>query len=222
MRTLYHHPLSPPSRKVRLLLAECDIPFELKIEKPWERRAEFLAISMTGEVPALVEEDDFSLNDANAICEYVFETQSAPHLLGEIPRERAKVRKLSGFFDRVFYHDVVATLVVEKALKRLQGMGTPDAVAIRRGYSALDEHMKHLSWLAEQNNWLAGERLSLVDIAAAAQLSVVDYLGDVPWDKYAEAKNWYARIKSRPSFRGLLADTIPGLPPAPHYANLDF
>lgn len=222
MRILYHHPLSPSSRKVRLLLGECDISFELKLEKPWERRAEFLALSMSGEVPAYVEEDGFSLNDANAICEYILETKPNVNFLGEDARARAATRRLTGFFDRVFYQDVVGSLVVEKALKRLQGLGTPEAAIIRQGYAALEEHMKHINWLADANNWLAGERLSLADIAAAAHVSVVDYLGDVPWEKYPEAKNWYARIKSRPSFRGLLADTIPGLPPQPHYANLDF
>lgn len=204
------------------MLAECDILFELRLEKPWERRTEFLAISMSGEVPALVEDDGFCLNDATAICEYVQETKTTPNLLGDEARTRALTRRLSGFFDRVFYQDVVGTLVVEKALKRLQGQGTPEAALIRQGYAALEEHLKHINWLADQNNWLAGDRLSLADISAAAQISIVDYLGDVPWEKHPEAKNWYARIKSRPSFRSLLADTIPGLPPPSHYANLDF
>ena len=69
---------------------------------------------------------------------------------------------------------------------------------------------------------MAGEDYSLADIAAAAHLSTVDYLGDVPWTEHEEAKDWYARIKSRPSFRSLLEDNIPGVPPPKHYADLDF
>ena len=71
-------------------------------------------------------------------------------------------------------------------------------------------------------NWLAGDDFSLADIAAAAHISCVDYLGDVPWSDYPGAHDWYARVKSRPSFRPLLADHIPGLPPPKHYADLDF
>ncbi len=192
------------------------------IEKPWERRTEFMALSPIGEVPLLVLKEGFALSDPHAICEYVEEIKDRPAMIGDAVEQKAKVRSLSGFFDRVFYADVGMTLLGEKALKRLQGMGMPNATAIRNGYAALDEHMKYINWLAEQNNWLAGDDLTLADLSAAAQLSVIDYLGDIMWDKYDEARLWYARIKSRPSFRPLLADHIAGLPPPAHYANLDF
>lgn len=204
------------------MLAEKDLAFELKLEKPWERKAELLALSPAADIPVLVEEDGFVLTDATAITEYAHEAYEGVNLLGADFETRAKVRSLSGFFDRIFYADVIMTLVAEKALKRLQGLGTPDGFIIRQGYAALDEHLKHISWRAEQHNWLAHDQLSMVDITAAAHLSVVDYLGDVPWDRFPEAKSWYARIKSRPSFRPLLADHMAGLPPPAHYANLDF
>jgi glutathione S-transferase len=76
--------------------------------------------------------------------------------------------------------------------------------------------------LAERRRWLAGDSLSLADVAAAAQLSSVDYLGDVPWEGHPEAKDWYVRLKSRPSLRPLLKDHIAGVPPPKHYADLDF
>ncbi len=222
MPQLFHHPLSPTSRLVRLMLAEKDIAFESVVEKPWEGRPEFLAISPGGEVPVWKDDDGFTIADGMAIAEYIEETKLSPGLLGKGAQEHARIRSLTNFFVRVFGRDVVDSLVVEKALKRMQGGGVPDAQTIRRGYAALEEHLKYIAWLAEQNKWLAGEHLSLVDLAAAAHLSIVDYLGDIPWDKFGEAKTWYARIKSRPSFRPLLADHIPGLPPPRHYANLDF
>lgn len=222
MPKLLHHPLSAQSRLVRLLLAEKGIAFTAQLEKPWEARAEFLALSVSGEVPVYIEDDGYCLYDADAICEYIDATHAAPSFIGKAPKEAAGIRQLGHFFSRIFSRDVVDTLVAEKALKRIQGQGVPDALTIRRGYVALDEHMKYLNWLCDQNNWLAGETMSLADLAAAAHVSIVDYLGDVPWDKYNEAKNWYARLKSRPSFRPLLADHIPGLPPPLHYANLDF
>ena len=76
--------------------------------------------------------------------------------------------------------------------------------------------------MTDRRHWLAGEEMTLADIAAASHLSAVDYLGDVPWTKYKSASHWYSRIKSRPSFRPILTDAIPGLPAPKHYANLDF
>jgi glutathione S-transferase len=222
MRTLYHHPLSSPSRKVRLLMAEKDIPFTSLVEKPWDQRPEFLALSPGGEVPVLVEEDGFVIPGADAIVEYMEEVGGPPSLIGDNPQSRARVRSLTGFFDRVFFRDVVETLVVEKALKRLMGTGVPDGNAIRRGYGALDEHLKYINYLAEMHKGLAGDMLTLADLACAAHLSVVDYLGDIGWDRFPEARRWYGRMKSRPAFRPVLADHIPGLPPPAHYANLDF
>jgi glutathione S-transferase len=73
-----------------------------------------------------------------------------------------------------------------------------------------------------QRNWIAGEQMSYADLAAAAHLSVADYLSDVPWTEDEAAKSWYARVKSRPSFRPLLSEMLAGIPPAAHYANLDF
>lgn len=222
MPKLLHHPLSAQSRLIRLLLAEKGISFTAQLEKPWEARQEFLALSISGEVPVYIEDDGYCLYDAGAICDYIEATHPTPRFLGQSAKETAAIRQLTHFFSRIFARDVVDTLVNEKAFKRIQGQGVPDALTIRRGYMALDEHMKYLNWLAEQNSGLAGEGLTLADLAAAAHISIVDYLGDVPWDKYNEAKNWYVRLKSRPSFRPLLADHIPGLPPPLHYANLDF
>jgi glutathione S-transferase len=222
MSKLYHHPLSPASRTARLFLAEKGISFIAIVEKPWEARPEFLALVPGGDVPVYADDDGLTLGDCTTLCEYIEETHPEKPLIGKTPEGRAAVRQLAHFFSRIFYRDVVDTLVVEKAMKRIQGSGVPEALVIRRGYTALEEHMKYLNWLAEQNKWLAGDTLTLADLSAAAHLSVVDYLGDVPWERFGEAKNWYARIKSRPSFRPLLADHIPGLPPPPHYANLDF
>jgi glutathione S-transferase len=82
--------------------------------------------------------------------------------------------------------------------------------------------LSYIGYLADRRAWLAGDQFSLADIAAAAQISCIDYLGDVPWEDYQEAKQWYARIKSRPSFRPILEDYVPGMRPPAHYTDLDF
>ncbi len=222
MRVVYHLPLSPFARKVRLALAEKKLEFELRVERVWERRENFLAINPAGDVPVLIDDDGTILADSVAITEYLEETVPQPALHGQDAKERAEVRRLVAWFDRKFNAEVTDNLVGEKVVKRMQRIGGPDTLAIRAGIMNIGYHLQYISFLVERRNWLAGDRLSFADLTAAAHLSCVDYLGDVPWAKYEEAKNWYARIKSRPSFRPLLADQIPGLLPAPVYANLDF
>lgn len=222
MRTLFHHTLSPTARLVRVMMAEKGIPFEAVVEKPWERREDFLALNPAGDVPVLVEEDGVVIADGFAVIEYLEEAYPDTPLLPPEIDFRAEVRRLSGWFLRKFDREVVETLVGEKLIKRVSGQGQPYAPAIRAGLANIHYHLAYIAFLSERRPWLAGPTLTLADLAAAAALSCVDYTGDVPWDKNAEAKDWYARIKSRPSFRQLLADTLPGCPPPRHYADLDF
>ena len=222
MRTLYHLWLNPFSRKVRIGLAEKNLEFNMKVEQVWERRPEFLALNPSGEVPVLVEPDHTVLSDSWAICEYLEEQLPEPNLLGKKPHERAEVRRLVSWFDRKFDREVTELLVNEKVMKRFLGMGEPNSRTIRAAQQNIHIHLNYITFLTDRRHWLAGEELTLADIAAASHISAVDYLGDVPWSDYKSASRWYARIKSRPSFRGILSDAFPGLPAPKHYTNLDF
>ncbi|HLJ65686.1 MAG TPA: glutathione S-transferase family protein [Stellaceae bacterium] len=222
MRLLYHLWLSPFSRKIRLVLQEKALDFTMKVEKIWERRPEFLALNPACEVPVLIEEDGSVLAEATAIAEYLEETYREKLLLAINPVDRAEARRLSAWFDVKMNLEVTENLVGEKMMKRFLGVGEPNSSAIRAGKTNLLYHLDYICYLVDRRRWLAGDHFSLADIAAAAHLSTLDYLGDVPWENYEPAKEWYARIKSRPSFRPLLSDHIPGAPPPKHYADLDF
>ncbi len=222
MRILYHLPLSPHSRKVRLALSEKRIPCDLRIERVWERRPEFLDLNPAATVPVLVEENGLAIVDSAAICEYLDEAYPDMALLGRTLAERAEVRRLVAWFDGKFAVEVTRNLLYEKLMKREFGRGNPDAALIRIGYQNLRPHLDYLGWLAESRSWLAGATLTLADLAAAAHLSALDYIGDVDWSASEAAREWYARVKSRPSFRPLLGDRVSGLAPAEHYADLDF
>jgi glutathione S-transferase len=222
MRYLYHLPLSPYSRKVRLALAEKRLPFELRLEKVWERRAEYLEINPAGTVPTLIEDNGLVIADSYAICEYLEEAYPEPQLLGRTLAERVEVRRLVAWFDGKFAQEVSGNLLGEKLMKRLANRGNPDAAALRAGYTALRHHLQYIGWLAETRKWLAGATISLADFAAAAHLSAIDFIGDVDWNLSQAAHDWYAQVKSRPSFRGLLVDRMPGVTPPAHYADLDF
>jgi glutathione S-transferase len=224
-RILHHFPLDPGSRQARLSLGEKRLPFVDVVERYWEERPEFLALNPSGLPPVLVEEEDgqsIVVCESRAILEHLEERAPDPGLLPRDPGDRAEVRRLVQWFDRKFDAEVNAFLIHEKMEKRLLGMGSPEFGAMRRGREMLRYHMQYIEHLLEERDWLGGRRLSLADLAAAAHLSIVDYFGDMPWSDFPTAKTWYMKIKSRPSFRPLLSDRWPGLPPAGHYDDLDF
>ncbi len=222
MRTLYHLWLSPFCRTVRLVLHEKRVEFEMKGESVWERREGFLAINPAGDVPVLVEADGTAISGSGVICEFLDEIYSEPPLIGRQALPRAEVRRLVDWFDRKFNAEVTENLVGEKMMKRFLGLGEPDSTVVRAGHANIHCHLDYIAYLIDRRKWLAGDFLSLADLVAAAHLSAVDYIGDVPWKDHEGAKNWYSRVKSRPSFRTLLEDNIPGAPPPKHYRNLDF
>ena len=222
MRTLHHLWLSPFCRKVRLVLHEKRLDVTLKAESVWDRREAFLALNPAGEVPVMVEADGTAISGSDAICEFLDEVHDEPPLFGHQAYQRAEVRRLIYWFDHKFNTEVSVNLVGEKMMKRFLGLGEPDSNAVRAGHANIHNHLNYIAYLADRRKWLAGDAFSLADLTAAAHLSIVDYLGDVPWAEHEAAKDWYARVKSRPSFRPLLEDHIPGAPPSKHYADLDF
>jgi glutathione S-transferase len=230
MVTLFHHPFCPHSRFVRIVLAEYGALVRLVEERVWERREAFIELNPAGTTPVLIEESGPPVPGAAVIAEYLDETRGLAlaerRLLAEDSAARIEVRRLLGWFLDKFYAEVTEPLVTERVYRRHmtveQGGGPPDTSALRVARSNIRYHLAYIGWLAGARNWLAGDRLSYADLAAAAHLSVADYLGDVPWNENEAAKSWYARVKSRPSFRPLLSDSLPGVPAAATYADLDF
>lgn len=222
MRTLFHIPLCAFCRKVRLALGEKKLDVQLEFEPTWKQREEFFELNPAGQVPVLVDLEGKILCDSAAITEYLDEAYPDPTLFGRDLFGRAEVRRLVAWFDGKFNREVTHKLVYEKAMKRHFNEGGPDSQAMRLGRLALEDHLDYLSWLIDRRNWIAGDELSMADLAAAAHLSALDYIGHVPWDKFPDVKEWYSRLKSRPSFRPLLSDQMPGVPMSPHYPDLDF
>jgi glutathione S-transferase len=228
--TLFHHPFCPHSRFVRVVLGEYGTTMRLVEEHAWDRREAFLALNPAGTTPVLVEEAGPAVPGVDVIAEYIDETrgilQADRRLLPEDSRGRVEVRRLTSWFNAKFFEEVTNPLVTEKIYKRYMaraaGGGSPDTQVIRAARHNVRYHLAYIGWLMRSRNWLAGDRLSYADIAAAAHLSCVDYVGDVPWHEDEGAKSWYARIKSRPAFRALLADVLPGIQPSATYADLDF
>lgn len=230
MPELFHYWLCPHSRFIRLCMGELSMEVTLREELVFERRREFLALNPAGTLPVLVEHDGQVIPEAAIIAEYLDETRGLVlgdrRLLPEAPSARVEVRRLVSWFTTKFYIEVGEHFLHEKVYKRLlpadQGGGAPDTNAIRVARANIRYHLKYLAHLLAKRNWLAGDGLTYADLAAAAHLSAVDYLGDVPWAEDESVKQWYARIKSRPAFRPILADRVRGIAPVAHYPDPDF
>ena len=221
MARLYHIAMSPYCRKVRLILAEKRIECELIEERYWERDPSFLRRNPAAKVPVL-EIDGKIMSESAAICEYLEEKYPNPSLMPVDIHQRYEVRRLVGWFDDKFHRDVTSKLVYERVTKKIMGQGYPDSKNVKDGAKKIKYHLDYIAWLLEQRSWLAGDLMSLADFAAAAHLSALDYISDVDWHRSKTLKDWYAKIKSRPAFRSILADQVPGFPQPSHYADLDF
>ncbi|MAY33236.1 MAG: glutathione S-transferase [Rhodovulum sp.] len=221
MNRLFHVPLSPYCRKVRLALAEKRIEVELVEERYWEQDPDFLRRNPAAKVPIL-RMDGRLMSESQAICEYIEETNPTPPLMPRDPVDRCEVRRLVFWFDDKFHHEVTSKLLYERVNKKVTKQGYPDSKNVKYGAQRIKFHLDYMGWLLDQRRWLAGDVMTLADFTAAAHLSCLDYISDVDWNRNANVKDWYAKIKSRPAFRSLLADQVPGFPPPAHYADLDF
>lgn len=221
MARLYHVPLSPFCRKVRLVLAEKRIECALVEERYWEQDADFLRRNPAGKVPVL-RMDGLTMAESGAICEYLEETHPTPPLMPKGAEARYEVRRLVGWFDDKFHAEVTSKLLYERVNKKVMKQGFPDSRNVKDGARAIKFHLDYMTWLLDHRRWLAGDVMTLADFAAAAHLSSLDYISDVDWHRSEVVKDWYAKIKSRPAFRSILADQVPGFPPPAHYADLDF
>ncbi|MEM6729895.1 MAG: glutathione S-transferase family protein, partial [Pseudomonadota bacterium] len=207
--------------KVRLSLAEKKVEVELVEERYWEASPEFLRRSPAGKVPVL-KLGGRVLTESAPICEYLEEAYPAPSLLPSARDARYEVRRLVSWFDDKFHNEVTSKLLYERVNKKLMGRGYPDSTNVKAGAKAIKYHLDYMTWLLDHRRWLAGDVMTLADFAAAAHLSSLDYISDVDWNRSQVVKDWYAKIKSRPAFRSILADVVPSFPPPRHYADLDF
>lgn len=231
--SLTQYRLCPRSRSIRLALAEYRVDIALLDENPWEWRQGFLAKNPAGEMPVLEFENGLTLCGAYSISEYIAEDPTlgaiggapTPPILFPGGREdRAEVRRLVDWYHGKFDREVTRELLVEKVYNSMRPSGpiAPDPGVLRAVRANLKYHLSYTGYLADTRRWLSGDDLSFADFAAAAHISTVDYLGEMPWQEYPAVKTWYQRMKSRPSFRALLGDRVPGTAPPLAYSDLDF
>lgn len=222
MLKLLHHPLNHEARRARLVMNEKNIAYDLEEVRYWERDDSFMEINPAGTIPVLIEEKGKPICGVVPVCEYLEEAYDARNLMGRHVLHKAETRRLVDWFGDKLYREVTKNLVWEKYFKKLEGGSYPNSQALAAGRANIGYHMEYIEFLTKTHRWLCGDEITLADLTAAAQLSVLDYFGDVPWENYKAAKKWYIQMKSRPSFSYLLNDKIAGIAASKNYTSLDF
>ncbi|WP_225205620.1 glutathione S-transferase family protein [Novosphingobium huizhouense] len=222
MWQLYQFPLCPFSRKVRLLLSEKGVAYDLIRENPWEQRDEFQNLNPALRTPVIHNpERQITIVDSRAICEYFEETIDKAPMINGTATNRAEIRRLIALFDENFFADVTHPLLEERMKKRLVYRQSPDSRLLREAMRMANLHLDYIDYLIDHRPWLAGATMSLADLTAAAQISVADYLGGIDWSQHEQARGWYSVFKSRPSFRPLLSERMDVIHPPAHYADVN-
>jgi glutathione S-transferase len=223
MWQLLQFPLCPFSRKVRLQMGEKGIAYSLIRENPWEHRDEFLYMNPAARTPVLVDPArNLTLADSVAIGEYIEEVSDNAPMISGSAAYRAEIRRLTAWFDQQFYGDVTAPLLHERMKKRIVYRQSPDSTVLREAMRLANGHLDYIDYLIDHRAWMAGPTMSMADLAAAAQISVADYLGGIDWSGHEQTKSWYSMFKSRPSFRPLLSERMEGITPPAYYEQVDF
>ena len=225
MYRLYCHPICPFSRKVRIHLAAKDIGFEIIQENFWERRKEFIAMNPAGTVPVLFDHSNSAMvSNSDVIIEYIEEKHTkGENFLGDSFIKKAETRRLQNWFDIKFYDEVTKHVLTQRFFNRyLPGTHSPNSEVLRVARRNLNIHLSYVEYLLETRKYLAGDKISVADFSAAAQISVLDYFGDINWQHYLPVKDWYSVIKSHKIFGEILKDRIPNVAPPECYSKMDF
>ena len=222
MYKLYYMPMCSRSRAARLILKESEIQFESINEPIWKRRIEFLKINPEGELPVIIKDKKIKIIGYFSLAYYLNDKKVGKNLIGKDILIRLEVRRICRWLDNKFFNEVTTNIVEERVFKNLRGLGQPSSEFLKAGRLNLKNHESYFEWILKDRTFIAGEDFTLADISYASYLSCLDYLGEISWSKIPLTKNWYAKIKSRPSFRELLQENIYTIPSAKHYQNLDF
>ena len=222
MITLHHYYLCSSSRYIRLILEEHNITYETQLENFWKPQKDFLKINPAGHLPVLVNEDNFPIIGANSCIEYIKDLELRPKLLVDNYREKAEINRLVHWFDVIFKKEVFDPIIYEKVFSRIVDNISPNSDNIRAAFDNLNFHIQYFNYLLNSKNYFIKDELTYLDFLAAANFSVLDYLGLLNLKSYESMREWYFKIKSRPSFKTLLKDQIVGLNPHENYKNIDF
>jgi glutathione S-transferase len=223
---LYHYPICPISRSIRFILQEFEIEFNAIVEKFWEKREKFLQLNQTGQVPFLIirQKDlkkDLLLHSYDVIL-YAFENFITNSLIEKEIYQKLEIKKMESIINNYFYKTVGSLILEERIYSWYKFNRKPDNVLLDIARSNLSKFSLFFNNIFEKRNFLVGDSITTADFNLCAHLSTLEYLGELDFSQSPALKNFYLFMKSRPSFRNILLDSIPGFQPSKTYRELDY
>ena len=223
---LIHHQLCPLSRQIRVLMDELQLEYTLTKEDYWVSKPSAGKAHAIRILPILEPDtdgnEDVVISGYYPIIEFLHENFKDFFLMPSSVAERSKVRHCLLWFNEKFLREVSKVIVDEKVIRPITKSGEPRGEYLRIAKNNLNYHFHILEQTLDKQSYVTSEKLTAADIATGAHISIVDYFGEIAWDMWPCIKEWYAILKSRPSFRAILADRIPGLSPPKYYDDPDF
>ena len=186
---------SPYARKVRVVLAEKKIDYELVIESP--RTSEAIArYNPLARVPVLVLDDDSSIFDSPVIVEYLDNVAPNSKLMPQPNRERIEVKCREALADGLLDAAVAIRGESQRPAK------VRDNAAIERNHLAIGRSLQAMEHKLGDNTWCMGTHFSLADIAIGCALGYLDFrFGDIDWrPAQPNLTRLYDKLMQRPSF----------------------
>ncbi|MDK9704030.1 MAG: glutathione S-transferase [Sulfuritalea sp.] len=192
---------SPYARKIRVVLAEKKIEYDLIVDSPWVAGTQVPTFNPLGKVPVLVLDDDSTLYDSRVIAEYLDTVAPNNRLIPASGRERISVKRWEALADGILDAAVAAFL---ESL-RPDGERSPSSIERQRG--KITRGLQAMSDELGEQPWCHGNNLSLADIAVGCALGYLSFrIPDIRWgEQHANLAQLYEKLMQRPSF----ADTVP-------------
>ena len=116
------------------------------------------------------------------LIEYIFEYNKETEIFASDIYIKAEIRRLISWFNDKFYREVTKLIIDERIIGYYLNQGEPDSEILRIAKFNLANHIKYINYLLARRKWLAGESFSVIDLIAAAHVSIIDYLGNISWN----------------------------------------
>jgi len=205
---LHGVPLSPFVRKVRTVLAEKKLDYDMKMVVPYATRDEYSEINPLRRVPAL-QDGDITLCDSAIICQYLETTHPSPSLIPNSPALAARCQWLEKYADYELAPDSTFKVFFQRIVQPTFGKETDDDVV----KDAIEKRMPpHLDYLESQLNgqsWFIENQFSLADIAVATQLLNLKHAGySLDAARWPYLANLLTRFCERPVVAEMLQEEI--------------
>ena len=205
MLKIYGALLSPFVRKVRCVLTEKQVAYELVATNPFDKGGDFLKRSPLGRIPALDDEQGRSLADSTVIAEYLEERFPSPPLFPRDPYDRARVRWFDEYADGGMAPSLTAKVFFQRVISAKLIKGGCDEAVVQSGLKELPTFLGYLERELGGHDYLVAETFTLADVSVACQLVNLRHAGvEIDPAQFPTVAAWFTRIVARPSLKGLV------------------